>query len=47
MIATSHKLIYIILPEICAFITGFSCTLWTKTTSLACSLADVVLADAF
>ena len=35
-----------ILPEICAFIIGFSCTVWTKTTSLACSLADGVLADA-
>ena len=36
----------IILPEICAFIISFSCTVWTKTMSLACSLADGVLADA-
>ena len=36
----------IILPEICAFIIGFSCTVWIKTTSLAYSLADGVLADA-
>ena len=35
-----------ILPEICAFIIGFSCTVWTKMRSLAGSLADGVLADA-
>ena len=43
--ATSLIPLDIILPEICAFIVGFSCTLWTKMTSLACSLADGVLAD--
>ena len=32
-------------PEICAFINGFSCTVWTKIRSLAGSLADGVLAD--
>ena len=36
----------IILPEICAFIIGFSYTVWTKMRSLYCSLADGVLADA-
>ena len=30
----------------CAFIIGFSCTVWTKMMSLAGSLADGVLADA-
>ena len=35
-----------ILPEICAFIIGFSCTVWTKMRPLAGSIADVVLADA-
>ena len=45
-IAISLIPLYIILPEIYAFIIGFSCTVWTKTTSLACSLADGVLADA-
>ena len=34
-----------IIPEICAFIIGFSCTVWTKMRSLACSLADGVLSD--
>ena len=33
------------LPEICAFIIGFSCTMWTKLRFLASSLADGVLAD--
>ena len=35
-----------ILMEICAFIIGFSCTVWTKMRSLAGSLAGGVLADA-
>ena len=35
-----------ILPEICACIIGFTCTVWTKMRSLAGSLADGVLADA-
>ena len=47
MTATSLILLDIIHPEICALIIGFSCTVWTKTTSLACSLADGVQADAF
>ena len=34
-----------ILPEIRAFIIGFSCTVWTKMRLLAGSLADGVLAD--
>ena len=34
-----------ILPESCAVIIGFSCTVWTKMRSLAGSLADCVLAD--
>ena len=46
MIATSLIPLDIILPEICTFIIGFSCTVWTKMTSLAYSLADGVLADA-
>ena len=33
-------------PEICAFIIGFSCTVWTKMRSLDGSLADGVPADA-
>ena len=32
--------------EICAFIIGFNCTVWTKMRSLAGSLTDGVLADA-
>ena len=32
-------------PEKCAFIFGCSSTLWTKTRSLASSVADVELAD--
>ena len=42
-IATSLIPLYIILPEICAFITGFNCTVWTKMRSLAALLADGVL----
>ena len=34
-----------ILPEIYAFIDGFSSTVWTKIMSLAGSLADGALAD--
>ena len=45
MITTSLVLLHIILPEICAFIIGYSCTVWTKMRSLACSLADDVVAD--
>ena len=44
--ATLLILLDLILPEICAFIISFSCTVWTKTRSLACSFADGVLADA-
>ena len=40
-IATSLIPLDIILPEICAYIIGFSCTVLTKTTSLACSLMMV------
>ena len=36
----------IILLEICAFIISFSSTVWTKMTSLGCSLADGVQVDA-
>ena len=46
MIATSLIPTYTILPEICAYSIGFSCTVWTKMRSLAGSLADDVLADA-
>ena len=46
MIATSLILLDIILPEIYVFIIDFRCTVWTKTMSLACSLAEGVLADA-
>ena len=35
-----------ILPEICTFIVGFSCTVCTKMRSLRAHLADCVLADA-
>ena len=47
MIATSLLPLPVdtILPEICAFIIGFTCTVWTKMRSLAGSLADGVLAD--
>ena len=45
--ATSLIPLDTILPEICAFIIGFSCTVWTKMRSLADSLADGVLADAW
>ena len=43
---TSFMPLDTILPEICAFITGFSFTVWTIVWSLAGSLADGVLADA-
>ena len=45
-ITTSLIPLETILPEICAFIIGFSCTVWTKMRSLAGSLADGVLPDA-
>ena len=46
MIATSlYNYLDTILPEICAFIIGFSCTVWIKMRSLAGSLADGELAD--
>ena len=45
--ATSLLLLDTILLEIYAFIIGFRCTVWTKMRSLAGSLADGVLADAF
>ena len=45
-IATSLIPLDTILPEICALIVGFSCTVWIKMSSLAGSLADGVLADA-
>ena len=35
-----------ILPEICALLIGFSCTVWTKMRSLAGSLSYGMLADA-
>ena len=44
-IATSLIPLDTILPEVCAFIIGFSCTSMTKTRSLAGLLADGVLAD--
>ena len=44
-VTTSIIPIDAILPEICVFIIGFSCTVWTKMRSLACSLADGMLAD--
>ena len=34
-----------IIPEKCAFIIGFSYTVWTKLKTLAVLLADGVLAD--
>ena len=46
MNATSLIPLDTILPEIYAFIIGFSCTVWTKMRSLAGSLADGVLAGA-
>ena len=46
MIATSLIPLDTILHEICAFIIGFSCTVWTKMRSLVGLLADGVLADA-
>ena len=44
--ATSLVPLHTILPEICAFMIGFSCIVWTKMSSLAGSLADGVLAGA-
>ena len=44
--ATSLTPLDTILSEKCAFIIGFSCTVWTKMICLAGSLADGVLADA-
>ena len=44
--ATSLYQLDTILLEICAFIIGFSYTVWTIMRSLAGSLADGVLADA-
>ena len=46
MIATSLIPLDTNLPEIYAFILGFSCTVWTKMRSLYDSLADGMLADA-
>ena len=46
MNTTSLMQLDTILREICAFIIGFSCTVWTKMGSLAGSLAYSVLADA-
>ena len=46
MIATSLIPLDTILPEICVFIVGISCTVWTKMRSVTGSLADGVLADA-
>ena len=43
VIATSLIPLHTILPEKCAFVI---CTVWTKMTSLAGSLADGVLTDA-
>ena len=47
MIATSLLPLPVdtILPEICAFIIGFTYTVWTKMRSLAGSLTDGVLSD--
>ena len=44
--ATSLILLDTILPDVCAFIIGISCTVWTKMRSLAGPLADGVLTDA-
>ena len=46
MNATSLTLLDTTLLEICTFINGFSCTVWTKMRSLVGTLADGVLADA-
>ena len=46
MITTSLIPLDTILPEKCAYIIGFICTVWTKMMSLAGSLADGVQADA-
>ena len=45
MVATSLIPLEATIPEICAFIIGFSCTVWTKMRYLAGSLADGVQAD--
>ena len=42
--ATSLIPLDTIIPEIYAFIIGYSCTVWTKMRSLTGSLADGVLA---
>ena len=44
--ATSLVPLDTILPEKCAFIIGFRCTVWNKMRSLTGSLVDGVLADA-
>ena len=44
VVTTSLLPIDAILPEICAFIVGFSSTVWTKMRSLR---ANCVLANAF
>ena len=46
MITTSLIPLDIIFPDVCAFIIGFNCIMWTKMRSLACSLVDGMLADA-
>ena len=46
VVTTSLTRLDTILPEICSFIIGFSCNVWTKMRSLAGSLADGVLVDA-
>ena len=46
MNVTSLVLLDTSLLEKCAFIIGFSCTVWTKMRSLASSLVDGMLADA-
>ena len=45
VIATSLIPLDTILPEKCAFIIGFNCTVWIKMRSLTGSLAGGVLAD--
>ena len=45
-VTTSLISIDAILPDICIFMIGFSCTVWTKMRSLASALVDGVLADA-
>ena len=41
MITASLISIETILPKECAFIVGFSCTVWTKMKSLAGSILNV------